>query len=57
MMDSTEKSYQSNERIMKENDYAKNIFIILGGVGNEFCTSKLSHLSVDKSAGQIIGEL
>jgi signal-transduction protein with cAMP-binding, CBS, and nucleotidyltransferase domain len=57
MNDSTEKSYQSNERIMKENETAKNIFIILNGVGNEYCSGKISHLSIDKCAGKMVGEL
>ena len=41
-LESKEKTFEKNYRIMKENDIAKFVYIIIRGVGEETCSSTLS---------------
>lgn len=54
---SHEKTFEKNYRIMKENEIAKSVYIIIRGVGEESCSSTLSHMAIDKTAGELIGNL
>jgi len=56
-IESKEKTFEKNYRIIKENDIAKFVYIIIRGVGEESCSSTLSHMSIDKTAGEMIGNL